>query len=137
MGRYRLSSTLKQHPEWEEEANEFLKGYLLISTVPALFLGMLQIAGGYNNPFYILSQDITVYTILSWCVLFITWTVVFHYVFFQDGARTIVKFRNIGNIPGNETLVKVLVIVMLGAGVCALAFGVYYRIGDFLPLPWQ
>lgn len=133
MGRYRLSSTLKQHPEWEEEANQFLKGYFLISTVPALFLGMLQIAGGYTNPFYIVSGDITVYTVLSWCVLLITWTVLFHYVFLQDGARTIVKFRNIGNIPGNETLVKVMVIVSLVAGVCALAFGVYYRMGDFLP----
>ncbi len=138
IGRYRLSSTLKQHPEWEEEANQFLKGYFFISTVPVLFLAMLQLAGGYNNPLYIISGDINLYTVLSWCVLLITWTIVFHYVFFQDGARTLVKFRAIGNIPANETYVKVMVVVMLVAGLCVLISGVAYGMWeDIFPPGWQ
>lgn len=135
--RYRLSSTLKQHPEWKEEANQFLKGYFLVLTVPILCLAMLQIAGGYTNPLYFISGDVNVYTVLSWCVLLITWTIVFHYVFFQDGARTIVKFRAIGNIPASERLVKVMMVAILVAGVCLLAFGVAYGIGkNFIPPDW-
>jgi hypothetical protein len=130
LARSRLSSTLEQHPEWEAESQVFLRNYFLLLTIPPLFLGLLQFAGGYNNPFYIFSNDLNVYVVLSWCVLFLTWTRFFHWMVFQNGAQTLVKFREVGiNMPRSESMVKVWVLLMLAAGVCALAVGAALDLG--------
>ncbi|MGC1122065.1 MAG: hypothetical protein WBA22_13325 [Candidatus Methanofastidiosia archaeon] len=131
-GKYRLSETLRRHPEWTEEANTFLKGYLLYMTVPFLFLGLLQLAGGYNNPFYVFMHDFSIYQVLAWTVLFFFWYRAFHYIFFQDGAKQLAKFHRIGNIPSSETGVKILTILVLMAAIGALLTGYYFGIGDFL-----
>jgi uncharacterized membrane protein len=132
-GKYRLSETLRQHPEWTEEANKFLKGYFLYMTVPFLFLALLQFAGGYKSPFYMFLHTLSIYQILAWVVLFFFWYRAFHYVFFQDGAKQLVKFHKIlGNIPPSETGIKILTIIVLTAAIGAFLMGYYWGIGEIL-----
>ena len=128
--RYRVAKLIRGHPEWEEESRKVLKNYFLFYTLPPLFLGLFQLAGGYNNPFYILSSNVDAYVALSWCVLFLTWSVLFRWVFFHDGAQTIIKYRLMGpNMPASEPLIKAMLVLMLAAGICALVFGVATDIG--------
>ncbi|MBU7015785.1 MAG: hypothetical protein HXS52_06355 [Theionarchaea archaeon] len=131
-GKYRLSETLKEHPEWTEEANAFLKGYFLYMTVPFFLLGLFQYAGGYKDPFYVVMQDIGIYQVLAWITLFFFWYRAFHYIFFQDGAKQLVKFNRVGNIPPSETLIKILTILTLFVAIFAFLMAYHLGIGDFL-----
>lgn len=130
----RMSRVLKEHPEWEGEAKAFLKGYFMFFAIPALLLGLLQLAGGYDNPFYVFARSLNIFVVLSWCIVFSTWVIIFHYVFLQDGARQLVKLNVLGGrMPASESLIKVIVIIMLVGALCALAFGVTYDIGSAVP----
>ncbi|MBU6996442.1 MAG: hypothetical protein HXS41_07585 [Theionarchaea archaeon] len=132
-GKYRLRGTLREHPEWTEEANTFLKGYFLYMTVPFLFLMLLQFAGGYKNPFYMFLHTFSIYQILAWVVLFFFWYRLFHYVFFQGGAKQLAKFhRALGNIPPSEIGIKILTVILLTAAIGVFIIGYYWGIGEIL-----
>lgn len=131
---FRMSQVLKEHPEWEGEARAFVKGYFLFFAIPSLLLGLLQLAGGYDSPFYVFTRDLNVYVVLSWCTVFSIWVMIFHYVFLQDGARQLVKLSILGgSMPASESLIKAMVIIMLASALCALAFGAAFNIGNAVP----
>lgn len=131
--RFRLSSKVKEHPEMAEESQKLLKGILMFFIIPSLLLGCLQGAGGFDDPFFVFLRDLNIYTILSWCIILGIWASLLHWIFRQDGARIIVMFRKElpgAHIPESEAMVKVLAVLLVVCGVCALLSGIALDIGN-------
>ena len=126
MFKMRIPKNIEDENE-KEETNNLLKSILVFLTVPFALLGIFQILGDFKNPFFVFSKDYkNIYVILSIIVLFSTWAIVLRWVFFKDGAKILIKHKEIfrGNFPANETIIKIFFVFMILGGLLGLIFGI-------------
>lgn len=106
-------------------ANRFLILSLFYINMPFLIIGVLQIFGGHDNIFFIFSgQYQNSYVLLSWVVMVLVWGLLLYWVLVKDGAKIISKYRVLfNNMPENETMIKIIIVLMVLGGIAALTIG--------------
>lgn len=107
-------------------ARRLLKGLSIYLTVPYFLLGIFEILGGYDNCFFVFSNNYNnIFLLLSWMTLVATWIFSVYWIFAKDGARKLIKYGNVlsenkNNL--NETQLKLGVTLFFIVIICVLIF---------------
>ena len=125
---------INENPQYKEESNNVFIGYTLSLSVPFLILGMIQILGNFDSPFYIFSRNISnIFVLLSWLTLICSWALLFYWTFFKEGAKILIRYNIFGGSkPSSEVFVKFYVILMLLGGIAGLIIGSVMNTGSFI-----
>lgn len=110
-----------------EELKNLLRGILAYLTLPFLLIGILQMLGGFQSLFFVLSRDYhNPYVLLSWIILISWWVLTLYWVLYKDGTTLLIKYQHIfrGNFPSNETMIKLFFILTTTVGLIGMYFGV-------------
>lgn len=92
--RARINSVVRLHPELASGANGILFGYFMFLSVPFILLGVIQLAGGYETPFFIYTAPWNdPFVLASLGVIILTWLILGYWIFFRDGARKMIDYQ--------------------------------------------
>ena len=120
--QFRVDRIVQRNPELLADSKRLMRGLAIFLVLPFLLLTILQWAGHFDNALYISSPNYTnFYIVLSWSVFILLYIGILYWVLVRDGAKILIKFRAaFRNMPENETLVKLLTLVMVMGGSFAL-----------------
>jgi hypothetical protein len=120
--QFRVNRIVQRNPELLAESKRLMRGLGIFLVLPFFLLSILQWAGHFDNALYISSLNYTnLYIVLSWSVFILLYIGILYWVLVRDGAKILIKFRTVfRNMPENETLVKLLTLVMVMGGSFAL-----------------
>lgn len=103
----------------EKVDSKIFKSLAIFFIAPYILLGIFELLGGYDNCFYIFSNDYkNIFLLFSWLTLAVTWIIPFFWIVFRNGARKLIEYRQVllGDTSysnENETLLKVKVTLFL------------------------
>jgi hypothetical protein len=123
--RGRVEALAIKRPELKHETRQVLIGYLLALTVPFFLLGILQLAGGYESPFFIFQENLNnPFVIASITVMVVWWAIIAYWVYFKNGVKAL-NILQIAyyNRPTGELPLKLSVALMLLGGILGLIWG--------------
>lgn len=129
--KYRVQKALGPKDPDTPKMMRFLFQFLCVLTIPYFLVGVLQLIGGFESPFFIFSQDYqNTYLALAWMVIIGTSILVAKWVLFQGGANILVEFNSImrNKAPGSETVIKFWAVV---AVVFLLVFLIVGSVSDW------
>lgn len=101
--------------------------YSLLLVIPFIFLGVFQIMGGYNNPFYFLSQDINIFLIFSWITFLIFYGWFFYWINFKNGIVEL-SYINENKFKLPEGMERLIFNLLIIVSVLMLIIGIYSNI---------
>jgi hypothetical protein len=84
--------------------------------------------GGFQNLFFVFSRDYqNIYVLLSWIVIIGFWATILRWVFCQNGASILIKYKVVlqGNFPSNETMIKIFFVFVVVCALVALVSGIF------------
>ena len=126
MIKHRVSSDKELDSNAQSELNKFTAGVFFSLTIPFTLLGILQLCGGHEHCFFMFSTNFSDTTIvLSWIVLFASWSLILWWVWFRSGASILLKYRTGLRLPSfaNSSTVKLLVTLCVFGAILALVIG--------------
>lgn len=132
--KLRLNSAIKREEITNNEAAKLLKGASFVLIFPFIILGLIQSLGGFDNVFFLFSRELNVFIILSWIIVFFSWIASLYWVIFKNGTKVLIKYRKVLgiNIPTNEKILILYLLLMVLGGVLALIFGVKNDVGNMI-----
>jgi hypothetical protein len=101
----------QQNDEEKVVLNKFIKWYRICFTIPFLLLGLFQLLGGYNTPFYIFMFEFkSIFYILGFLSLVLFWGLIVYLVVVKNGADLIAKYnRGFKNAPDDPKSIKFMI----------------------------
>ena len=113
----------------DDQIKTFVKWYGISMTIPLLLIQLFQILGNYQTCFYLFFMDFNnPYYIMAFITLVIFWALLLYLVIIKNGAEIIAKYnkvfiRLIFEINIGKNLIKIMMIIIVLAGIMALLLG--------------
>ena len=113
----------------DDEIKYFVKWYGICMTIPFFLIQLFQLLGNYQNCFFLFFRDFNnPYYFMAFITLVIFWALLLYLVIIKNGADVIAKYnkvfvRSIFEININKNLIKIIIILIVLAGLIALLFG--------------
>ncbi len=120
--RTKVAAIIRENPQLEQDSRVFLKWLFIFAVLPFLLLYLFQRVGGFDQAFYVFSNDYhNPYVVAGWAVFILVNLGILYSVLWGGGAGMLIKFRKAFRaMPENETQIKISTAFSCLVGAVAL-----------------
>ncbi len=124
---------IEKNPELEEGYKKILKYYLLWQNIPWIIMGIGMTFGKIPYIWYYFKPKDGNPFVISWYIsVILLWVLGSYWIFFKNGAETIVKYPGAFNVEIKKPIiVKLIWIILLAFGI----FGFIFIWNSNIPIP--
>ncbi len=119
----RAQPRIAKNPALREGYQRLIKSWLIYGNLPWLVMGAGILSGAVPSPLHYLNPRNGAFVIAFWATVVALWIASFHWLFFRQGAETLLEHPGLFNFPARLSrpwVVKVYLLLCLAGGVICL-----------------
>ena len=119
---HRAQKVIEERPEKEQVYRKLIKGFLIWMNIPWVIMGAGILLGNVPSMFhYFKPRDGNPWVLAFWGCVVVLWLLTIYWIFFKNGAKTLVEHPGFFNVNFKEPWkIKAIIILSIAGGCFAL-----------------